>query len=127
MVLNSGVTDYVNASKVNVRLCDERKMNILNTILTCTFKGYKHCNAFLAAQSPLEDTVADFWQMVWEAQSRVIVMLCNIEEDGKVRFIQEIKNQLNDDDIVVYFRRHVISTGLAMLEEHNSLAQLLSN
>ena len=126
MVLNSGVTDYVNASKVNVRFYYVSKM-IINTFLICNFKGYKHCNEFLAAQSPLEDTVTDFWQMVCETQSRVIVMLCNIEEEGKVCFRQEIENQLNDDDIVVYFRRHVISTGLAMLEEHNSLAQLLSN
>ena len=49
----------------------------------------------MAAQSPLEDTVTDFWQMVWETQSRVIVMLCNIEEEGKVRFRQEIKIKIS--------------------------------
>ena len=35
----------------------------------------------------MEDTVADFWQMVWDAQSKVIVMLCKIEEEGKVCLI----------------------------------------
>ena len=32
----------------------------------------------------MENTVNDFWRMVWDYQSRVIVMLCRMKEDGKV-------------------------------------------
>ena len=33
---------------------------------------------------PLPDTIADFWEMVWEQRSPVIVMLTKLEERGKV-------------------------------------------
>ncbi|XP_061431122.1 receptor-type tyrosine-protein phosphatase N2-like isoform X2 [Lethenteron reissneri] len=38
--------------------------------------------AYIAAQSPLAETVADFWQMVWESSCVVIVMLSPLEEQG---------------------------------------------
>lgn len=28
---------------------------------------------YIAAQGPMENTVADFWQMVWEQNAKVIV------------------------------------------------------
>ena len=68
-------------------------------------QGYKQRNAFIAAQGraefewicslyiylrvcvlgPNPDTVADFWRMVWEQGSAIIVMLTNLEEKGRVR------------------------------------------
>ena len=43
-------------------------------------KGYKHHGMYLATQLPLEETTEDFWRMVWENNSRAIVMLCLPEE-----------------------------------------------
>ena len=34
---------------------------------------------------PNPDTVADFWRMVWEQGSAIVVMLTNLEEKGRVR------------------------------------------
>lgn len=48
-------------------------------------QGYKHRRNFIATQAPLENTVNDFWRMAWEQKSRVIVMLCNLEENEEVR------------------------------------------
>jgi receptor-type tyrosine-protein phosphatase N len=38
--------------------------------------------AYIATQGPLEGTVADFWQMVWEQGSVVMVMLSRLTENG---------------------------------------------
>ena len=47
-------------------------------------QGYKLRNAYIAAQAPLQETVNDFWRMIWEFKSKAIVMLCNFEESGQV-------------------------------------------
>lgn len=39
--------------------------------------------AYIATQGPLPHTIADFWQMVWEQGSVVIVMLSKMSENGE--------------------------------------------
>ena len=48
--------------------------------------------AYIATQGPLQGTVEDFWRLVWEQQSAVIVMLTNVKERSKVggRWCQEL-------------------------------------
>lgn len=52
-------SDYINASYVD---------------------GFKVKNKFIAAQGPKEETVADYWRMIWEQKSATIVMLTNVKE-----------------------------------------------
>ncbi|MBN3278013.1 PTN13 phosphatase, partial [Polyodon spathula] len=40
---------------------------------------------YIACQGPLPNTLADFWQMVWEQKSNVIAMMTQEVEGGKVK------------------------------------------
>jgi protein tyrosine phosphatase len=46
--------------------------------------GYRRPAAYIATQGPLPETFADFWRMVWEQRSAVIVMMTRLEERGRV-------------------------------------------
>ena len=42
-------------------------------------------NRYIAAQGPLPVTTADFWQMIWEQRSSLVVMLTTESERGRVK------------------------------------------
>ena len=46
--------------------------------------SYQHKSSFIATQAPLECTIKDFWKMVWEQNSKAIVVLCKQYEKGEV-------------------------------------------
>ncbi|XP_078025047.1 receptor-type tyrosine-protein phosphatase C isoform X9 [Epinephelus lanceolatus] len=50
--------------------------------------GYKESKKYIAAQGPKEETVSDFWRMVWEQQSSIIVMVTRCEEGNRVKCAQ---------------------------------------
>ena len=41
-------------------------------------------NMTILIPGPKDETISDFWEMVWEQKSPVIVMLTKVEEKGKV-------------------------------------------
>ncbi|XP_064407627.1 receptor-type tyrosine-protein phosphatase T-like [Halichondria panicea] len=45
--------------------------------------GYKHRRCFVVTQAPLDNTVLDFWKMAKNLESRTIVLLCDLTENGK--------------------------------------------
>jgi protein tyrosine phosphatase len=52
-------SDYINASYID---------------------SYRQQHAFIATQGPLKHTSSDFWRMIWEKKSPIIVMLTRLEE-----------------------------------------------
>uniref|UniRef100_A0A673LWF1 protein-tyrosine-phosphatase n=1 Tax=Sinocyclocheilus rhinocerous TaxID=307959 RepID=A0A673LWF1_9TELE len=58
-----GEDDYINASFI---------------------EGYQEPKKYIAAQGPKDETVCDFWQMVWEQKSSIVVMVTRCEEGNKV-------------------------------------------
>ena len=62
--------------------------------LTCALmchQGYALKKAYIATQAPMEHTVADFWQMVWENKVQSIVMLTREKGAGKVNRREDIE------------------------------------
>ena len=53
------------------------------TIFFFLLQGYKHQRAFIIAQGPLQSTVRNFWKMIYDRKSAVIVMLSDLVERGK--------------------------------------------
>lgn len=75
-------SDYINASFVD---------------------GYKNQQSYIATQYPLNDTINDFWRMVWEQNTSIIVMLANHLESGI-----ELCNQYWPDDRSMRYQYFVL-------------------
>ncbi|XP_072555524.1 receptor-type tyrosine-protein phosphatase C-like [Paramormyrops kingsleyae] len=60
-------SDYVNASFID---------------------GYNEPKKYIATQGPKNETLADFWRMVWEQQSSIIVMMTRCEEGNRDKCAQ---------------------------------------
>lgn len=53
----------------------------------CFVQGYKYRQAYIATQGCLAETTEDFWRMLWEHNSTIIVMLTKLREMGRVGFL----------------------------------------
>ncbi|XP_071811494.1 tyrosine-protein phosphatase non-receptor type 4-like isoform X1 [Apostichopus japonicus] len=68
ILTDSDTGDYINANVVN--------MDIPKAAMV---------NKYIAAQGPLPNTMVDFWDMIWEQRSTLIVMLTTNVERGRVK------------------------------------------
>ena len=69
---SSSGTDYINASFID---------------------GYKYKRAYIATQAPLVETIDDFWRMLWEHNSTIVVMLTKLREMGREKCAQYWPNE----------------------------------
>uniref|UniRef100_A0A8C4WJL0 protein-tyrosine-phosphatase n=1 Tax=Gopherus evgoodei TaxID=1825980 RepID=A0A8C4WJL0_9SAUR len=47
--------------------------------------GYHRPRHYIATQGPMQETVKDFWRMIWQENSASVVMVTNLVEVGRVR------------------------------------------
>ncbi|XP_068096179.1 receptor-type tyrosine-protein phosphatase C isoform X2 [Hyperolius riggenbachi] len=72
-------SDYINASYIN---------------------GFKEPRKYIAAQGPKEETMNDFWRMIWEQKSTIIVMVTRCEEGNRNKCAQYWPSE--DEESVEY-------------------------
>ncbi|XP_047610848.1 receptor-type tyrosine-protein phosphatase C isoform X6 [Phacochoerus africanus] len=54
-----------------------------NYINASYIDGFKEPRKYIAAQGPRDETIDDFWRMIWEQKATVIVMVTRCEEGNK--------------------------------------------
>uniref|UniRef100_A0A0A1XCL8 protein-tyrosine-phosphatase n=1 Tax=Zeugodacus cucurbitae TaxID=28588 RepID=A0A0A1XCL8_ZEUCU len=59
-------------------------------------------NYYIATQAPLETTVADFWRMIWEQQSRVIIQATDLYENGIEKCAEYLPPSVTLDNHTTY-------------------------
>ncbi|XP_017884551.1 tyrosine-protein phosphatase Lar isoform X7 [Ceratina calcarata] len=67
------------------RVCLQPQRNIEGSdyINASLIDGYRYRGAYIATQGPLVDTTDDFWRMLWEHNSTIVVMLTKLKEMGR--------------------------------------------
>ncbi|XP_077334481.1 receptor-type tyrosine-protein phosphatase kappa-like isoform X2 [Lithobates pipiens] len=91
-------SDYINASYVD---------------------GYKAPKFYIATQGPIPETVADFWSMVWQENSSVIVMLTGLEEQNKVKCEQYWPEQSQTYGDIIVTVQKIVQTGAFTIRSFN--------
>lgn len=74
---NEELNYYINASFINVSHI-HNNLNFGQTFV----RGYGE-KAFIATQAPIDYTLERFWQMIWEQNTKLIIMLCPLQGPKK--------------------------------------------
>ncbi|KAG0164933.1 hypothetical protein DFQ28_007292 [Apophysomyces sp. BC1034] len=82
-------TGYINASYIQYADAIDAHSSTdhvsRTSLQTMKLQGPQPYRRYISTQGPMPDTFADFWQVVWEQNSRVLVMLTKEEEMNKIK------------------------------------------
>lgn len=82
------------------RLDDDEKTEYINANYV---KGPKDTiHYYIACQAPLEHTIIDFWRMIWQENSRVIIMATDLTENGIEKCAEYLPSSFVIDNHVTF-------------------------
>uniref|UniRef100_A0A3P9JHV7 protein-tyrosine-phosphatase n=1 Tax=Oryzias latipes TaxID=8090 RepID=A0A3P9JHV7_ORYLA len=74
-------SDYINANFVPVRSLTSRIIIMGRYLCLCVWiQGGGSERDFICTQGPVQNTLPDFWRMVWEQNVRIIVMVTSLKQ-----------------------------------------------
>ena len=56
--------------------------------------GFRKPRAYIGTQGPMQGSFPEFWRMIWEQNTTVIVMITHLFEGGKVKYLITILFEL---------------------------------
>lgn len=89
---NSSKLDFINANYVN---------------------GWAKTNKFIATEAPFYDTIDDFWDMVWQNESEIIVVLTKIMEGDQQKCHPYWATNVDDVEVT---KKYIVRTQKAIEE-----------
>ena len=96
VMLKGRKNDYINANYIN---------------------GYSHRVAYIAAQSPFNDTtVADFWYMVYQEKATQVVFLARLQEDEIMKSVRYWPDDQTSKQFGPILVRHISTDSFANFE-----------
>ena len=72
------------------------KISSPHEVINASWIHLPYENSFISAQAPLYNTIDDFWTMCFEYDIKIIIMLCNLEENGKEKCVEYWENKKNN-------------------------------
>ncbi|CAC5418190.1 PTPRT [Mytilus coruscus] len=81
------------------------KGNTKNDYINASYiDNYETKKAYIAAQGPKQNTVRDFWHMIWQENVRKIVMVTQFIENQKIKCVQYWPETLSEPLVVNNFK-----------------------
>lgn len=96
--INNICTISINNSQINVCMSSKYFNIFFSSSLLRQQKAY------IATQGPLAETTEDFWRMLWEHNSTIVVMLTKLREMGRVSVSPNLENHIKFINFQVFER-----------------------
>lgn len=100
------IQDPVKSTNIGEKNMDKNRYNNIlpyddNQVIIKGYINASWVNGWIATQWPLEETLTDFWQMIWEHRVTVIVALNKIERDDQYPYWFEVTNTITKQDFII--------------------------